>query len=85
MKRHLERSLSASEASTKFATYKSRVGAAHLTNREARIVAEEVAGSPVKWDWDLPRTREGYYHYKAGVEVRLLLFISNIAVTDISG
>ena len=26
------------------------------------------AGSPVYWDWDVPRTREGFYHFRAGME-----------------
>ena len=24
--------------------------------------------SPVYWDWDVPRTREGFYHFRAGME-----------------
>ncbi|KAK0655041.1 isocitrate lyase [Cercophora newfieldiana] len=24
--------------------------------------------SPVYWDWDIPRTREGFYHFRAGME-----------------
>lgn len=32
-------------------------------------MAKEVAGEEIKWDWDLPRTKEGYYHYQAGVAV----------------
>lgn len=29
--------------------------------------AAEIAGSPVTFSWDIPRTREGFYHYKAGL------------------
>lgn len=41
------------------------------TNRNAslherRQHAAKIAGSPVSFSWDLPRTREGYYHYRAG-------------------
>ncbi|PSK34485.1 2-methylisocitrate lyase, mitochondrial [Elsinoe australis] len=41
------------------------------TNRNAslherRQHAAKTAGSPVSFSWDLPRTREGYYHYRAG-------------------
>lgn len=32
-----------------------------------RKLAAEIAGSPVVWSWDIPRTREGFYHYKAGL------------------
>lgn len=67
---HLERTLSASDASSKLAAYTARVAGAPITNREARVIAKEIAGSEVKWDWDLPRTKEGYYHYKGGVAVR---------------
>ncbi|GAB7361853.1 hypothetical protein MBLNU230_g1893t1 [Neophaeotheca triangularis] len=36
-----------------------------LTRR--RNIAAEIAGSPVPFSWDIPRTREGFYHYKAGL------------------
>ena len=32
-----------------------------------RKLAAEIAGSPVTFSWDVPRTREGFYHYKAGL------------------
>ena len=32
-----------------------------------RQLAASVAGSPVAFSWDIPRTREGFYHYRAGV------------------
>lgn len=32
-----------------------------------RQIAAEIAGSPVVFNWDTPRTREGFYHYKAGL------------------
>jgi len=32
-----------------------------------RKLAAEVAGSPVSFSWDIPRTREGFYHYRAGL------------------
>lgn len=32
-----------------------------------RNVAEKYTKTPVYFDWDIPRTREGFYHYKAGV------------------
>ncbi|EGP91225.1 unnamed protein product [Zymoseptoria tritici ST99CH_1E4] len=34
---------------------------------QRRKAAAEVAGSPVLFNWDAPRTREGFYHYKAGL------------------
>lgn len=32
-----------------------------------RKIAAEIAGSPVSFSWDIPRTREGFYHYRAGL------------------
>lgn len=34
---------------------------------QRRKLAAEVAGSPVTFSWDVPRTKEGFYHYKAGL------------------
>lgn len=33
---------------------------------QRRKLAGKCAKSPVKWSCDIPRTREGYYHYRAG-------------------
>lgn len=38
------------------------------SNAEARRVAHDLIGETVAWNWDLPRTREGYYHYAGGVD-----------------
>lgn len=67
----MRRTLSASDAGSKLDAYKQRVQGANLSNREARHVAKEIIGEDVHWDWDLPRTKEGYYHYKGGMEVSL--------------
>lgn len=32
-----------------------------------RTLAEKYTKSPVFFSWDIPRTREGFYHYKAGL------------------
>ena len=32
-----------------------------------RNLAADAAGSAVTFNWDTPRTREGFYHYKAGI------------------
>ena len=32
-----------------------------------RALASSIAGSPVAFSWDIPRTREGFYHYRAGL------------------
>ncbi|RMY72012.1 hypothetical protein D0862_14525 [Hortaea werneckii] len=31
------------------------------------LAAEAAGGSPVPFNWDIPRTREGFYHYRAGL------------------
>ncbi|KAF8665494.1 hypothetical protein AX16_000509 [Volvariella volvacea WC 439] len=41
------------------------------SNTEAREVATSILGEPVFWDWDAPRTREGYYHYTGGIEAAI--------------
>jgi isocitrate lyase len=35
---------------------------------ERRSVASKFTSSEVFFDWDAPRTREGYYHYAAGID-----------------
>ncbi|KAI1261466.1 isocitrate lyase [Xylariaceae sp. FL1019] len=32
-----------------------------------RALANELVSTPIAWSWDVPRTREGYYHYRAGM------------------
>ncbi|KAI7534907.1 Methylisocitrate lyase, partial [Hortaea werneckii] len=32
-----------------------------------RLATEAAGGSPVPFNWDIPRTREGFYHYRAGL------------------
>ncbi|OBT43636.1 isocitrate lyase [Pseudogymnoascus sp. WSF 3629] len=38
------------------------------SNTEARAVARGIVGKDVFWDWDNPRTREGYYRMQGGIE-----------------
>lgn len=40
----------------------------HLSNKEARALAKELLGQDVYWDWDAPRTVEGYYRVLGGTE-----------------
>lgn len=45
--------------------------AAHLSNKKARALAEQFGVSEKTgfyWDWDAPRTREGYYQYRGGTQ-----------------
>lgn len=36
------------------------------SNQEARAIAKGLTGVDVYFDWDVPRTREGYYRYQGG-------------------
>jgi isocitrate lyase len=38
-----------------------------LSLLKRRKVADGYTKSPVFFNWDIPRTREGFYHYKAGI------------------
>jgi isocitrate lyase len=37
-------------------------------NSEARAIAKGITGVVIHWDWDAPRTREGYYRYQGGTQ-----------------
>jgi isocitrate lyase len=38
------------------------------SNTEARAIAKQLTGKDIYFNWDAPRTREGYYRYKGGCE-----------------
>ncbi|PQE30267.1 isocitrate lyase protein [Rutstroemia sp. NJR-2017a WRK4] len=38
------------------------------SNSEARAIARGITGVDIHWDWDAPRTREGYYRIQGGTE-----------------
>lgn len=38
------------------------------SNHEARAIAQRVTGVDIYWNWDSPRTREGYYRYQGGTQ-----------------
>jgi isocitrate lyase len=38
------------------------------SNSEARAIAKGITGVDIYWDWDLPRTREGYYRLQGGCQ-----------------
>ncbi|KAF8273026.1 isocitrate lyase and phosphorylmutase [Lactarius quietus] len=42
--------------------------ASRKSNTEARNIAASIVGSEIDWDWDSPRTREGYYHTTGGID-----------------
>ncbi|XP_010687663.2 isocitrate lyase [Beta vulgaris subsp. vulgaris] len=43
-----------------------------LSNEEARDVAAKLGLQNLFWDWDLPRTREGFYRFKGSVDAAIL-------------
>ena len=43
-----------------------------LSNDEAREVAAKLGLPNLFWDWDLPRTREGFYRFKGSVDAAIL-------------
>ena len=48
--------------------YKSEVAAdRNISLTKRKVLAEKYAKSPVRWSCDVPRTREGFYHYRAGL------------------
>ncbi|KAI1077443.1 isocitrate lyase [Whalleya microplaca] len=45
-----------------------RAGGPSLGITARRELAARFAQRPIVFDWDIPRTREGYYHYRAGMQ-----------------
>jgi isocitrate lyase len=41
-----------------------------VSNMEARSIAQEVFGAEgvPRWDWEAPRTKEGYFHFTGGID-----------------
>ncbi|TFK56455.1 isocitrate lyase and phosphorylmutase [Heliocybe sulcata] len=64
----IESSSSISAAAKKDAYEKYLEASAGKSNAEAREIAKDIVGEWLGWDWDLPRTREGYYHFTGGLE-----------------
>ncbi|RDB29201.1 2-methylisocitrate lyase, mitochondrial [Hypsizygus marmoreus] len=68
----VEKAIRKSSITDKDAAIKSYlVAVAGKSNTVARAVATDILGDPVFWDADLPRTREGYYHYTGGIEAAI--------------
>ncbi|KAL1854905.1 hypothetical protein VTK73DRAFT_8644 [Phialemonium thermophilum] len=62
-----------SDVDKRIAHYRSQVGVGSrtgrkLSNAEARVVARSVLGRDLFFDWDAPRTREGYYRLQGGID-----------------
>ena len=65
MIKHLRRE---NAAATRIHEYVSMVNSeSSLSLSARRNLASSFTDSPIFFSWDIPRTREGYYHYRAGV------------------
>ncbi|KAF8683332.1 Isocitrate lyase [Rhizoctonia solani] len=68
----VEQAISKSQLSDKAgALSKFREQSAGLSVNDARYVAKDILGEHVLWDWDLPRTREGYHHFTGGIDASI--------------
>lgn len=56
------------DARAKADQYRAAVQGKQLSNTEARAIARRVLGRDIFFDWDAPRTREGYYRLKGGCD-----------------
>jgi len=48
--------------------YREAVNGKQLSNREARAIAKGLLGKDIFFDWEAPRTREGYYRLQGGCD-----------------
>lgn len=62
----VEMALQKSSRESQFSKYKAAVKG--KTIWDARQIAREFVGAEVFFDWDAPRTREGYYQFAGGLE-----------------
>ena len=51
-------------------------------NSEARAIAKGLTGVDIFWDWDAPRTREGYYRLKGGCQCAIQRAIAYAPYAD---
>lgn len=54
-----------------------------LSNEEGRLIAEKMGLKNLFWDWDLPRTREGFYRFKGSVMAAAIRGVSFAPYADI--
>ncbi|KAF8240746.1 isocitrate lyase and phosphorylmutase [Tricholoma matsutake] len=80
----VEQAIHKSIISDKDAAYRTYLTAVEgKSNNEARAVAADILGDSVFWDCDLPRTREGYYHYTGGIEAAIKRTIAYAPYADL--
>ncbi|GAA94541.1 uncharacterized protein L969DRAFT_68728 [Mixia osmundae IAM 14324] len=71
VKRAIDSEANILDKESAYQTYLAGTKGLGLSIRDLRAAAKAVLRREVLWDWDLPRTREGYYHYNGGVEAAL--------------
>ncbi|PPQ68767.1 hypothetical protein CVT26_001736 [Gymnopilus dilepis] len=80
----VEKEISLSSLNDKEGAFKAYLSAVDgKSNGVARAVAADILGKDVFWDWDAPRTREGYYHYTGGVEAAIKRTIAFAPYADL--
>ncbi|KAJ5777918.1 Isocitrate lyase [Penicillium odoratum] len=52
-------------------------------NNEARAIAKGITGVDIYFDWDAPRTREGYYRYQGGTQCAINRAIAYAPFADL--
>ncbi|EMF14183.1 isocitrate lyase and phosphorylmutase [Sphaerulina musiva SO2202] len=53
------------------------------SNAEARAIAKGLTGVDVHFDWDAPRTREGYYRYQGGTQCAVMRAVAYAPYADL--
>jgi len=53
------------------------------SNLEARAIAKKITGKDIFWDWDAPRSREGFYRYLGGTEACISRAIAYAPYADL--
>nr|ABP96877.1 isocitrate lyase [Tuber borchii] len=51
-------------------------------NSEARAIAKGITGIDIFWDWESPRTREGFYRYSGGTKCAIMRAVAYAPYTD---
>lgn len=60
-----------------------RAAAKGKPNSECRAIAKGITGVDIHWDWDAPRTREGYYRLQGGCQCAINRAIAYAPYADL--
>lgn len=53
-----------------------------VSNKEARLLAKQILGKDIYFNWDTPRVREGYYRYRGGTQCAVNRGIAYLPYAD---